>query len=169
MIATTISSLAEFPSQLEAFYREFPLELTRWVPDSWEGCPSENLTALEQLCHVRDIEIDGYHVRFGRLLNETGPVLASLDTYALVQERHYAAADAADVLAAFRAARRTTVELLRPLSDEKLTRAGSFEGYGSVTVRGLIHYLCSHDQQHLAGLQWLLGKAVSSGTGRSGS
>jgi hypothetical protein len=25
-------------------------------------------------------------------------------------------------------------------------------------VRGLMHYLCSHDQQHLAGLQWLLGK-----------
>jgi hypothetical protein len=21
-----------------------------------------------------------------------------------------------------------------------------------------VHYLCSHDQQHLAGLQWLLGK-----------
>ncbi|ONO51272.1 damage-inducible protein DinB, partial [Burkholderia cenocepacia] len=22
----------------------------------------------------------------------------------------------------------------------------------------LVHYLCSHDQQHLAGMQWLLGK-----------
>jgi hypothetical protein len=21
-----------------------------------------------------------------------------------------------------------------------------------------VHYLCSHDQQHLSGLQWLLGK-----------
>jgi hypothetical protein len=21
-----------------------------------------------------------------------------------------------------------------------------------------VHYLCSHDQQHLAGLQWLLGR-----------
>ncbi|MFE8598633.1 DinB family protein [Archangium violaceum] len=161
MIATTLTALAEFPSQLEVFYRAFPRELTRWVPDSWEGCPSENLTALEQLCHVRDIELDGYHVRFGRLLNEPGPVLASLDTYALVQERNYATADAADVLAAFRAARQTTVEMLRPLSDEQLARAGTFEGYGPVTVRGLIHYLCSHDQQHLAGLQWLLGKAES--------
>jgi hypothetical protein len=33
-----------------------------------------------------------------------------------------------------------------------------FEGYGRVTLRGLVHYLCSHDQQHLSGLQWLLGK-----------
>ena len=30
-----------------------------------------------------------------------------------------------------------------------------------VTLRGLAHYLCSHDQQHLSGLQWLLGKIES--------
>ena len=28
-----------------------------------------------------------------------------------------------------------------------------FEGYGPVTLAALVHYLCSHDQQHLAGLQ----------------
>ncbi|MFY0568665.1 DinB family protein [Archangium lansingense] len=161
MIATTLSALAEFPSQLEQFYDAFPRELTRWIPDSWEGCPSENLTALEQICHVRDIELEGYHVRFRRLLNETGPVLASLDTYALVKERNYAAAEPSAVFGAFRAARQATVETLRPLSDEQLARAGTFEGYGPVTVRGLLHYLCSHDQQHLAGLQWLMGKAES--------
>ena len=36
-----------------------------------------------------------------------------------------------------------------------------FEGYGPLTLRALVHYLCSHDQQHLAGLQWLLGKIES--------
>jgi hypothetical protein len=25
-------------------------------------------------------------------------------------------------------------------------------------LRGLVHLLCSHDQQHLAGLHWLLAK-----------
>ena len=44
------------------------------------------------------------------------------------------------------------------LTPEQLSRTGEFEGYGSLTVRGLVHYLCSHDQQHLAGMQWLLGK-----------
>jgi hypothetical protein len=37
-------------------------------------------------------------------------------------------------------------------------RTAVFEDYGPVTMRSLVHYLCSHDQQHLAGLQWLLGK-----------
>jgi hypothetical protein len=33
----------------------------------------------------------------------------------------------------------------------------------AVTVRGLVHNLCSHDQQHLAGLQWLLAR-IAAGT-----
>jgi hypothetical protein len=45
----------------------------------------------------------------------------------------------------------------RPSRDER-SDAPVPQGYGGVTVRGLVHYLCSHDQQHLAGLSWLLGK-----------
>jgi hypothetical protein len=62
------------------------------------------------------------------------------------------------VFAAIRAAREETLHLIRPLSDRQLARTGEFEGYGTLTVKSLIHYLCSHDQQHLSGLQWLLGK-----------
>jgi hypothetical protein len=36
------------------------------------------------------------------------------------------------------------------------------DGYGGpVTLCALTHCLCSHDQQHLAGLPWLFGKAWS--------
>jgi hypothetical protein len=129
--------------------------------------PSEALTAIEQLCHVRDIEIDGYQERFRRTLREANPTLPSIDTDALVAERAYAAADAAEVLASFRDARRATVELLGELAPEQFERTAEFEGYGSVTLRGLVHYLCSHDQQHLAGLQWLLGKIEGERVARS--
>ncbi|SCZ26847.1 hypothetical protein SAMN02787148_105270 [Burkholderia vietnamiensis] len=37
-------------------------------------------------------------------------------------------------------------------------RIGEFDGYGSLTVRGLVHDLCRRDRRHLAGMQWLLGK-----------
>ena len=154
----TLSALAEFPERLEDFFKAVPERFIRWAPQSWEGIPSESLTALEQLCHVRDIEVDGYQLRFRRLLDEANPLLASIDGYALVRERAYAQADAGEVLAAFRAARAATIELLRGLSTRQLARQGTFEDYGPVTVEGLAHYLCSHDQQHLAGLQWLLGK-----------
>lgn len=154
----TLGALRAFPGLLEAHYSAIPADFKHWTPPSWEGIPSEHLTALEQLCHVRDIEVEGYHVRFRRTLNEDTPLLASIDTDALAAERNYGSADAAAVLAAFRAAREQTMQILERVDAAAWDRRAEFEGYGPVTLRGLVHYLCSHDQQHLAGLQWLLGK-----------
>lgn len=66
-------------------------------------------------------------------------------------------------LAAFRAARARTVDTIKGLSPDQLARRGVMEGYRTLSLRGLLHYLSSHDQQHLAGLQWLLGKIASLG------
>ncbi|HEY3645007.1 MAG TPA: DinB family protein [Gammaproteobacteria bacterium] len=158
MDATTLKALADFPALLEAHYGAIPLSHKHWKPASWEGIPSEHLTAIEQLCHVRDVETDGYQLRFQRTLKEEDPFLGSLDTDALARDREYYKQDAARVLAEFRNARAKTVEMLKDLSPQHLSRKAEFEGYGPTTLKGLVHYLCSHDQQHLAGMQWLLGK-----------
>jgi hypothetical protein len=162
MNPTTLSALAAFPSQLEAHYTAIPTAFRHWAPPSWEGVPSEAFTAIEQLCHVRDIEIEGYHLRFRRTLQEIHPALASIDSEPLAVERNYGAADAAKVLADFRTARLQTMEIISKLKDAQLARTAVFEGYGPLTMRSLIHYLCSHDQQHLAGLQWLAGRIDAS-------
>ena len=155
--STTLNALADFPRQLEAHYAEIPREFRHWAPPSWEGVPSEPFTAIEQICHVRDIEIDGYHVRFQRTLQELNPTLPSVEGEKLASERSYATSDAVEVFAAFRVARTQTLELIARLSPEQLARSAVFEGLAS-SLCALVHYLCSHDQQHLAGLQWLLGK-----------
>jgi hypothetical protein len=107
---------------------------------------------------VRDIEIDGYQERFRRTLCEVHPLLPSIDSETLAVERDYARADAGRVLGEFHEARARTVATISALGKADLSRTAEFEGYGVVTLRSLVHYLCSHDQQHLAGLQWLLGK-----------
>lgn len=48
----------------------------------------------------------------------------------------------------FREARAKTVALLASLTPEQFKRAAVFEGYGPLSLRSLVHYLCSHDQQH---------------------
>ncbi|MFN5163939.1 MAG: DinB family protein [Alphaproteobacteria bacterium] len=157
----TIDALKAFPDQLSSLYESFPLASKHFAPASWEGVPSEPLTAIEQICHVLDIEVEGYQVRIQRTLNEWNPVLPSLDTEAMARDRLYHQKEAAEVLRAFRSARSETLGLLRALTDLQLERPAQFEGYGQVTLRSLVHYLCSHDQQHLSGLQWLLGKLSS--------
>ena len=154
----TLDALALFPLQLEAHYAAIPAGFRHWSPPSWEGIPSEHFTPIEQICHVRDVEVDGYHVRFQRTLQENNPFLPDLGSEALAMARDYASADADAVLASFREARARTVNMIAAMDVEQLARRAMFEDYGPVTVRSLVHYLCSHDQQHLAGLQWLLGK-----------
>lgn len=161
----TMDALIAFPSQLEAHYAAFPAGFEHWSPDSWEGIPSERFTAIEQVWHVRDIEIEGYRVRFERTLRESTPLLGSIDSETLAVERAYARCDPAEALATFRGARADTVALLSGLSAAQLAREAVFEGYGATTLRGLAHFLCSHDQQHLAGLQWLLGKLDAARSG----
>ena len=158
MNPATLAALADFPRQLESHYAAVPAGFEQWSPPSWDGVPSEPFTALEQICHLRDIEIDGYQTRFRRTLDEAAPWLASIDGAVLARERAYANDSAPAVLAVFRAARAQTVQMLAGLNPQQLARPAVVEGYGPATVRSLAHYLCSHDQQHLAGLQWLLGR-----------
>lgn len=153
-----LESLRSFPVQLERFFEAVPKEFINWEPENWDGVPSESLTALGQICHIRDIEIDGYQVRFRRILEEENPILRSIDGYALVEERNYAAADPVEIFHVIRQARQKTIEMIGDLTPAQLARPGYFEGYGRITVKSLVHFLCSHDQQHLAGIQWLLGK-----------
>ncbi|HEY0766384.1 MAG TPA: DinB family protein [Steroidobacteraceae bacterium] len=158
----TLTALASFPGQLAACYAALPADHANWSPDSWQGIPSEAFTPLGQVCHVRDIEIDGYHVRIQRILNESHPVFATIDGETLGRERGYSKASATEALSAFRTARIHTMALLSRLTPQQFARTGVLEGYGPLTLRSLAHYLCSHDQQHLAGLQWLLGKIEAS-------
>ncbi len=163
MNATTLNALAAFPQLLEAHYAAIPAEFKNWAPASWDGVPSEPFTPIEQICHVRDIELEGYHVRFQRTLDEFNPTLISIESETVAKERSYATSSAAEVFATFRTARAKTVELISGLSSDQLARPAVFEGYGALSLRSLVHYLCSHDQQHLAGLQWLLGKIEATG------
>ena len=157
----TLSNLSEMPKQFERVFRLIPPSYLNWQPESWESIPGESFSALGQACHLRDIEIDGYQVRIRRMLAEEHPDLVSLDGYELAKQRRYSEAEPAEVIATFRQAREVTLELIKTISESQLTRTATFGEYGQVTLKGLIHFLSSHDQQHLACMQWLLGKIES--------
>ena len=153
-----IASLRAMPDQVEALLRLVPEARLDWTPESWEAMPGERFSARGQVCHLRDIEVEGYHIRIRRMLEEDEPDLASLDSYALAEAKRYEANDADEALAAFRAAREITLEMLAKASSAQLDREGTFAEYGRLSLRGLVHLLCSHDAQHLACLHWLLAK-----------
>ena len=153
----TLAALARFPQELRAHYAIIPATHVDFVPASWEGCPSERFGPRAQLWHVRDIELEGYQLRFRRTLQEGTPLLADIDSYALAESRGVRGT-AEQALSEFAQARAETLAMLTALSPGDFARPAHFDGYGPTTLRGLVHFLCSHDQQHLAGLQWLAGQ-----------
>jgi len=156
---SVLDTLASTPDVLEATLRDFPPALSTWAPPDWAASPAEHFTALANVCHLRDIERDGYHVRLRRVVAEVLPDLASVDGFALERERNYAADSMERALAEFRAARAETVRLVRGWAPGDAGRKATFAEYGTLTAAGLLHLLCSHDLQHLAGLRWLLARA----------
>jgi hypothetical protein len=156
-----LAELEQMPEELARAVRGLPEAQLRWLPEARGGSPGETFSAIEHVCHLRDIEKEGYHVRIRRLLEEAEPSLESLNGDELARARAYAEADLNEALAGFAVARAQTVARLRAVTTEQLARTGEFAEYGRLSLRGLVHYLRSHDQQHLAGLHWLAGKAAS--------
>ncbi len=156
-----LDELSRMPAELERAVDQVPASHLGYRPESWGGSPGEPFAPIEHVCHVRDIERDGYHVRIVRMLEETNPSLVSIDGDDLAKKRRYVQEDVTAALSTFRSARARTLTLLRGLDDEALAREGFFAEYGPLTLRGLVHYLRAHDQQHLACLQWLAGKIAS--------
>jgi hypothetical protein len=156
--ADTLAALDAMPAQFARLYRSVPADRWDWRPASWEACPGETFTAREHVCHLRDIEIDGYQIRIRRTRDEQRPILEPLDGYLLAKERRYGDTDPMQGMAAFAGARAMTLDMIRSLDEAQLKHRASFAEYGDVSLQGLIYILCSHDQQHLACMHWLLGK-----------
>ncbi|MGY3859187.1 DinB family protein [Aeromonas intestinalis] len=150
------TSLQAMPDRFEQLLAQVPADYLNWEPANWAGIPSERFSAQGHLCHLLDIEVLGYRVRFQRTLSESLPELASLDGYQLALDNDYRQQDPATQLARFRAARSETITWLREQPPSAWARRARYGNYGEVTLDGLARLLVSHDHQHLAGMQWLL-------------
>jgi hypothetical protein len=150
-------NLVEVQSLLEALART-PSEVARLVnavpKEHWRTRPSpEEFSVVENVCHLRDIEVEGYAQRITRILNETNPTLADVDGARLAIERDYNNQELEPALETFTQTRERNVRLLRKLAESDYDRAASLEGVGEITLRKLIAMMNEHDEGHLEDLR----------------
>jgi hypothetical protein len=117
--------------------------------------PIETFSALENICHLRDLEIQAYTPRIEQILNETGPALADFDGARVAAENDYNGEEPYDALKSFSLAREQNIQKLKGLSEEQLEREGLLEGVGKVTLRQLAEMMREHDEGHLEDLRVL--------------
>jgi DinB superfamily len=133
---------------------ETPRLISQMVSDVAENSLSErpqdkSWSILEHICHLRDIEQEGYSVRITRILNEDQPFLSDLDGDKLALERDYINQDFRVALEAFIATRALNVDRIRHLSPDRLSRGAEFENVGHITLLDLLTKIREHDWEHI--------------------
>ena len=116
----------------------------------------EGFCLIEQACHLRDLEREGYGERMRRMLAETHPQLAGFEGDVVARERNYMAQDAREASREFAQARAGLLERARALTPEEMCRTGDFMGR-SITVCDLLSMMVDHDEGHRREIEALLG------------
>ncbi len=148
--ADVIAALAAMPTALEQRLLGLTDAQLRFKPSA------ETFSALESVCHLRDIEVEGYGRRLGLMLREENPTLPDLDGSALARERLYNEQSLKPALDAFLSMRQRCLDIITDLSSEDLARRGQFENVGEVSLADLLMLWAKHDQEHIRELDELL-------------
>lgn len=113
----------------------------------------DEFSILESVCHLRDVEAEGYAVRIRRILDEDNPALADIDGSRLAIEREYQRQDLDQAVQSFISAREQNVSRLKSASSADLSRTGKLEGVGQVTLKRLLEMMIEHDEGHVDDLR----------------
>jgi hypothetical protein len=144
-----VASLEEMPGRVRSLVENLGEGQRIWKPRSGE------FSATENICHLRDIEEEGYSVRIRRMMEEDEPYLHDLDGARLASERDYNSQNMKEALESFTRTRLGNVSLLRSLTPEGLKRRGTFEGTGALTLGQLLLMMREHDAAHIKELEEL--------------
>ena len=142
-LAQAAASLGAMPAKLKQIVAALP-------EAAWRSKPSSGgFSLLEHVCHLRDIDGDGYRVRLERMLTEACPSLPDLDGDALARQRGYLSQELAPAFAAFTATRLEIVARLAKLTPEQRQRTGLMAGTTEITIDGLVEAMTAHDSEHM--------------------
>ena len=149
LLVHLLDFLADTPDKLANFAAALSDEEVR------QRTSPELFSTLENICHLRDLELQGYATRIDRILTEDQPSLADFDGARVAAEGNYNGEDPGRALAEFRNGRNANVQKLRSATANELTRAGLLEGVGLITLPKLAELMGEHDEGHLEDLRVL--------------
>ena len=151
-LQTLIDDLTQTPETVAGLVKDLS------GPDLRVKNSPEVFSVVENVCHLRDIEIEGYTARISRILRENNPHLPDIDGSRLAVEREYHSQNLLEALQAFAVARNQNTQTLSGLATEQFDREGTLEGVGSVTIRALLLMMRDHDADHVRALSSIRGR-----------
>jgi hypothetical protein len=152
-IESHLRVLRETPERLERTLGAMDAGLVRWTPAPGKW------SALEILCHMRDMEAEAYLARYRRILAEERPSLPDADGDRLAWERSYAGQEVGAALSEWRARRAEVLALLGGVREEQWSRVGVHETAGPLTMADLLRrHAVGNDEAHLRQMDSIPGR-----------
>jgi len=142
-----LKHLSRSPERLRELLSDVPSAAFNYKP------AEEQFSILENVCHLRDIEVEGYSKRIRRIIDEDNPELPDIDGARLAIERDYNHQDLSNAVTAFVEARNHNLALLEQIDSQTLSRSGNLQGVGTVTLRKLLEMMAEHDEGHMEELR----------------
>jgi hypothetical protein len=142
-------------NKYEAGYFEVVNALEGFAPGQLSSHPLPNKwSAREIVHHLADSESTSA-IRLRRLLAEDRPVIQGYDQDEYAKRLKYNEREMAPALAAFRAARETTAQVLRLMSEEDWQREGEHTESGRYTAEDWLRIYAAHAHNHAAQIRRL--------------
>lgn len=141
-VGSALEFLREMPGFIGTLVGNLAAKDLRWKP-----APQE-FSLLEHVCHLRDIEREGYSTRIDKLLHESEPFLPDIDGDKLAKDRDYNNQVIDEALVAFTQARLANIQAIKAFTPSDLKRIGVFENSGTITLERLVVMMYEHDQNH---------------------
>jgi hypothetical protein len=114
---------------------------------------AEEFSVLENVCHLRDLEVEGYAIRIQRILQEDQPLLPEFEGARVAIEREYNRQDLNQALTAFSEERGRNLLILSAAGRDEFERTGELDGLGKITLLRLVEMMNEHDEGHLDDLR----------------
>jgi hypothetical protein len=108
----------------------------------------KNWSALEVVCHIRDIE-ESFMMRLEAIMLSEEPPLLPVEPDRWAEERQYQRNDAGEALRAFRTRRDESLRFLRALKPGQWERGGIHATRGRMSARDFVGLMAWHDDNHL--------------------
>ncbi|MBI3650526.1 MAG: DinB family protein [Acidobacteria bacterium] len=145
----------ELIAEYAAGYDEVIRSLDNFPADSLSAHPlPDKWSANEIIHHLADSEMTSA-LRLRKLLTEAHPIIYGYDEAFYAKRLNYNERDIAPALEAFRAARSTTVQLLKTMSEEDWQRVGWHTESGLYSAEKWLQLYAAHAHNHAAQIRRL--------------
>ncbi len=138
-----LAVLRSTPAALDTF--SLRLNRQQWserpAPDEW--------SVTEIICHLRDVDREVNIPRIEKVIGETNPFLAGINTDTWADERNYRNEDGPAALRGFIEIRTRLIARLQGLNEGDWQRTARHAIFGPTTLQELVGFTTTHDRTHV--------------------